>query len=85
MMNARETIADAIRKRGVLRVSEASGIHFTRLYAFLKGGGLAPDTCGKLRAAVPEVGGALWLELQAPAPAASACIADVGARVTGST
>ena len=68
-MTARQTVTEAIRARRVLPLAAASGVHFTRLYAFLHGSGLDPVNCGKLRAAMPEVPDDVWLELQAPEPA----------------
>lgn len=70
MSEARETIKRAIKERGVLRVYEASGVHFTRLYAFLKGSDLGPENAGKVRAVMPEIPDAMWLELCAPTPPA---------------
>jgi hypothetical protein len=67
-MEARERITKAIRKRKVLPLAAASGVHFSRLYAFLLGGGLDPVTAGRLRAAMPEVAAKHWLALQAPLP-----------------
>lgn len=67
-MTARETIIEAIRARRVMPLAAASGVHFTRLYAFLQGSGLDPVNAGRLRVAMPEVAAEVWLELQAPVP-----------------
>lgn len=68
MNEARAVVEDAIRTRGVMGVYRASGVHFTRLYAFLKGSDLGPENAGKVRAAMPEVPEVVWLELCAPTP-----------------
>ncbi len=68
---AREQIAKIIKARtgGVAGLAEATGLHFTRIYAFLRGSGLDPDNAGKLRAALPEVAPSLWADAFAPVPA----------------
>lgn len=76
-MTARQTITEAIRARRVMPLAAASGVHFTRIYAFIHGSGLAPINAGKLRAAMPEVPDTVWLELQAPVSSAPTTSADV--------
>ena len=68
MNEARQIVSDAIRSRGVPALARESGVHFTRLYAFLKGANLDPDNSGKLRAALVEVPDDVWLALCAPVP-----------------
>ena len=72
MSEAREIVKQAIQRRGkgaVLRVADASGINFVRLYAFMKGSDLSPENAGKLRAVLyDEVPPEVWLELCSPLP-----------------
>lgn len=62
-------ICDAIRARGVTSVAPLSGVHLSRLYAFLKGSDLNPENRGRLRAVMPEVPDTVWLAFVAPVPA----------------
>lgn len=66
-IQARQVIREAlIRAGGVYRVSEAAGLHFTQVYAFLRGGRLREDNAGKLRAQLPEVPAEVWADIAAP-------------------
>jgi len=67
---ARKTIGRIIRKRegGVYGLASECGVHFTRIYAFLRGGGLDPKNAGALRAALPEVPTSVWVDAFVPLP-----------------
>lgn len=67
---AREAIGQIIKAKpkGVYGVWDMSGVHFTRIYAFLAGGSLGEENAGKLRAALPEVPAELWADAFAPLP-----------------
>lgn len=65
---ARETIGKVIKARdgGVYGLAAISGVHFTRIYSFLAGGGLGEENARKLRAALPEVDASAWADAFAP-------------------
>lgn len=64
---ARETIKNAMKERGgVYAVAAATGLHFTQVYAFLRGASLRPENAGKLRAALPDVPAEVWADVAAP-------------------
>ena len=67
---AREQIGAIMKAKagGVHGVADDAGVHFTRVYAFLAGGSLGQENAGRLRAALPEVGDALWADAFAPPP-----------------
>ena len=66
---AREAIKVAIVEGdGVYAVAQRAGVHFTRVYAFLRGAGLTEENAGKLRAALPGVPPEVWAEAFAPTP-----------------
>ena len=66
---ARDHIRQAIRDAGgVYAVAERSGVHFTRIYAFLRGGNMEPSNAGRLRAELVSVPAEVWAECLAPAP-----------------
>lgn len=52
---------------GVIAVSERAGVHYTQVYAFLRGGGMTPENAGLLRAVV-AVDPAVWADAFAPIP-----------------
>lgn len=56
------------RNGGVYGVAAASGVHYTRIYSFLRGGRMEEENAGKLRAACPEVPPSLWVDAFAPLP-----------------
>lgn len=68
---ARQLIGDTIKARpgGVYGFAGVSGVHFTRIYSFLRGGRLEEDNAGKLRVALPEINDAVWADAFAPPPA----------------
>lgn len=51
---------------GVYAVAKEAGLHFTQVYAFLRGASLRPDNAGKLRAALPSVPAEVWADVAAP-------------------
>lgn len=67
---ARATIGESIRAAGgVYAVARRSGIHYTRLYAWLRGtSDLREAARAALRAQIPEVDDATWGAALAPAP-----------------
>lgn len=67
---ARQEIGDIIKAKpgGVYAVGTASGVHYTRIYAFLRGSAMEPENAGRLRAVLPEVRDALWADAFAPTP-----------------
>lgn len=66
---AREEIKAAIdRHGGVYALAEATSLHFTQIYAFLRGGGMKEPNAGRLRAALPELDAELWADAFAPMP-----------------
>lgn len=68
---AREEIKSAIAANGgVYVVATASDIHYTQIYAFLRGGGMKADNAGRLRLALPDVGEGTWADAFAPLPEA---------------
>jgi hypothetical protein len=69
---ARDHIRQAIKEAGgVYAVAYRSGVHFTRIYAFLRGGSMEPTNAGRLRAELEAVDAEVWAEILAPAPASS--------------
>ena len=67
-MDARTIISTALKERGVPQVARASGVHFTRLYRFLRGSQLDADNVGRLRVVLVEVPDEVWLAFAAPLP-----------------
>jgi hypothetical protein len=64
---ARDQIRQAIKQAGgVYEVSERSGVHFTRIYAFLRGAMMEPDNAGKLRAELADLPAEVWANIFAP-------------------
>lgn len=65
---AREEIKKAIDERhdGVYAVAAASGVHYTQVYAFLRGGVLKPENAGRLRSVVTSVDASVWADAFAP-------------------
>ncbi len=64
---ARDRIREAIKDAGgVYAVAAISGVHFTRIYAFLRGSGMEPGNASRLRAALPEVAADTWADVFAP-------------------
>jgi hypothetical protein len=59
---------DRPRNGGVYAVAKRAGVHFTQVYAFLRGGNLTQSNAGKLRAAVRGVRADVWADALAPAP-----------------
>lgn len=54
---------------GVYSVAASADLHFTLVYAFLRGAtGLRPENLGRLRAVLPEVPDAVWVDIAAPLP-----------------
>lgn len=51
---------------GVYATAAASGLHFTMLYSFLKGGTLLRPNASRLRAALPSVAADVWADAFAP-------------------
>lgn len=76
--NAREQIKKAIVDRGGMTlVANETGIHFTQIYAFLRGGGLRTENAGRLRLALPKVDDAVWADAFAPPPVTAVESVDV--------
>lgn len=67
---ARDEIKVAIDKHhnGVYAVAAASGVHFTQVYAFLRGKGLSEPNAGKLRSVLTSVSAETWADAFAPMP-----------------
>jgi hypothetical protein len=67
---ARETIKAAMQSEhgGVYGTWKACGVHFTQLYAFLRGGSLVEANASRLRAALPTVPNEVWADAFAPMP-----------------
>jgi hypothetical protein len=64
---AREQIKAAMKDAGgVYAVAEVAGLHFTQVYAFLRGASLRPENAGKLRAVLPGVAAEVWADVAAP-------------------
>lgn len=69
---ARDHIRQAIKDaNGVYAVAERSGVHFTRIYAFLRGRSMEPENAGRLRASLPAVPAEVWVAVLAPVPTSS--------------
>lgn len=66
---ARDHIRQAIKdKGGVYKVAERTGIHYTRIYAFLRGSGMEADNASRLRAELSELSADVWADVFAPMP-----------------
>jgi hypothetical protein len=64
---ARDEIRQAIKQAGgVYEVAERSGVHFTRIYAFLRGAMMEPENAGRLRAELPGLPADVWANIFAP-------------------
>lgn len=65
---ARDEIKRAIDDHhgGVYAVAAAAGVHYTQIYAFLRGGVLKQENAGRLRAVVASVDAAVWANAFAP-------------------
>ncbi len=65
--SARDRIKKAIKDAGgVYAVAGRSGVHFTRVYAFLRGSGMESKNASRLRAALPDVAADVWADVFAP-------------------
>lgn len=74
---AREQIKAAMKVAGgVYAVAERTGLHFTQVYGFLRGGNLRPENAGRLRAALSDLPDEVWADVGAPLPDAVVAESD---------
>ena len=66
-VDGRQLVREHINNAGgVIAIAEASGVHKTRIYAWLAGGDMEEANRGKLRSALPSVSSETWADVFAP-------------------